>query len=112
MRLQAAFGIVGAIAGTAMAAACEPAAPPAVVEDRLPPSPITLRALADGTIALDGVTVSREDLPRRFAEIAAMDPQPEVRIEPEAGAPYDAVAHAMAAAQRAGVMRMGVIGGT
>lgn len=112
MRLQASIGILGVIACIAIAGACQPAAPPDVVENRVTPSAITLRALADGTIALDGVTVSREDLPQRLAEIAAMNPQPQVLIEPEIGAPYGELANAMAALQRAGLVRMGVIGGT
>jgi biopolymer transport protein ExbD len=38
--------------------------------------------------------------------------QPEIHIEPDREAQYGVVAHVMASAQRNGLKKMGVIGGT
>ncbi len=62
---------------------------------------------------VDGMAISREDLDVRFAAIAAMEPQPQVMISPDAGARFEDIAFVMTVAQRTGVVRkFGVIGGT
>ncbi len=39
-----------------------------------------------------------------------MDPQPELHIRPDSAAKYDVVAAVLAAAQRLGVTKLGIIG--
>ena len=56
--------------------------------------------------------VSRAVLEERFKVEAQRDVQPEIHIEPDRDAQYGVVAHVMAAAQRNGLKKMGVIGGT
>ena len=46
------------------------------------------------------------------ADIDRDTPQPEIHIEPDREAQYGVVAHVMASAQRNGLKKMGVIGGT
>jgi biopolymer transport protein ExbD len=77
------------------------------------PTPIMVQVNPDGGILVDGTAISREDLEVRFAAIAAMEPQPQVMISPDAGARFEDIAFVMTAAQRTGVVRkFGVIGGT
>ncbi len=110
--MQSALKILLAAALVAIAMACQPEVSSPVVAQPEAPSSVAVRILGDGTIAINDAAVSRDDLHGQLAILAAMNPQPEVHIEPEAGAPYGAVADAMAALQRAGLRRWGVIGGT
>jgi biopolymer transport protein ExbD len=59
-----------------------------------------------------GEDVTRNELDRRLKIEAARGVQPEIHIEPDRDAQYGVVAHVMAAAQRNGLKKMGVIGGT
>ena len=45
-----------------------------------------------------------------FKNAAAKEPQPEVHIRPDKAAKYDVVASVLAAAQRNGVTKMGIVG--
>jgi biopolymer transport protein ExbD len=80
---------------------CEPPAPQ--------PAPVTVSVDYAGAISWNGVTVSRADLQRRLAIEARHDLQPEFHIQPDSDAQYGVVAHVMAAAQREGIKRMGVV---
>ena len=53
---------------------------------------------------------SRADLEERLRTIATVDPQPELHIRPDKRAKYDVVAAVLAAAQRLGVTKLGIIG--
>lgn len=77
-----------------------------------PPVPPVIVTITDAAITLDGEVVARDDLAERFEAIAKRDPQPEVHFRTERGASYQIVAPVMASAQRAGIKRTGVIGGT
>ncbi len=66
----------------------------------------------DGRIAWNGVQVSRAELREHLAVEFRRTMQPEIHIEPHRRANYGVVAHVMAAAQREGLKKMGVIGGT
>lgn len=96
----AAVGLAGILL-----AACQQAPAPV-------PQAITITVKEDGTIVMDGEVVTREELQVRLNAIAARDPQPEIHIASEGMAKYGVIAHVMAAVQRAGLARMGVIGGT
>jgi biopolymer transport protein ExbD len=52
----------------------------------------------------------RADLEERLRAIATVDPQPELHIRPDKRAKYDVVAAVLAAAQRLGVTKLGIIG--
>ncbi|XAH21364.1 biopolymer transporter ExbD [Xylophilus sp. GW821-FHT01B05] len=81
-----------------------------------PPSdikPEVLRIDVDGrsTILWNGDAIA--DLPeveRRFEQVAAQAVQPEVHLRPDKHAQYKVVAGVMAAAQRVGLTKLGIVG--
>jgi len=83
-----------------------------------PPPPTTTEPIVhrvdidfDGTIFLDGETVpSHAALEAKFREYAAIPDQPEVHLRPNKLVPYKDVAAVMAAAQRLGVTKIGMVG--
>lgn len=76
------------------------------------PDPIRIMVDFDGSILWNGQVVGRNQLDRNLKEEAARAVQPEIHIEPHRLAKYGVVAHVMASAQRNGLTKMGVIGGT
>ena len=76
------------------------------------PDPNRIMVDFDGSILWNGVMVNRNQLDRNLKTEAAQAVQPEIHIEPHRLAKYGVVAHVMAAAQRNGLTKMGVIGGT
>jgi len=76
------------------------------------PEPIRIIINYNGVINWGSEEVSRAVLEERFKVEATRDVQPEIHIEPDRDAQYGVVAHVMAAAQRNGLKKMGVIGGT
>jgi biopolymer transport protein ExbD len=76
------------------------------------PEPIRIIINYNGVINWGSEEVSRAVLEERFKVEAQRDVQPEIHIEPDRDAQYGVVAHVMAAAQRNGLKKMGVIGGT
>lgn len=75
------------------------------------PEPVRIRVDFDGSIMWNGEVVSRAGLDQRLSVEAKRAMQPELHIEPHRLAKYGVVAHVMAAAQRLGMTRMGIIGG-
>ncbi len=67
----------------------------------------TVAVHADGRLALDGESVTLDELTRRLAESIA-GPQQSVVILGDAGCPFQHVAAAMAACKAAGVSELGV----
>lgn len=66
---------------------------------------------ADGTINWNGAPVQgRPALEAKFAQVAAQTDQDEIRLRPDRKTPYKAVAEVLAAAQRKGATRIGLIG--
>lgn len=66
----------------------------------------------DGTILIDGVVVpGMGALEAKFREYASLADQPNVLLRPNKLVPYKNVAAVMAAAQRLGVTKIGLIGG-
>lgn len=76
------------------------------------PDPVRIMIGFDGSISWMGTTVSRAELDRNLKTEAGRAVQPEIHIEPDREAQYGVVAHVMASAQRNGLKKMGVIGGT
>ena len=76
------------------------------------PEPIRIIINYNGVINWGSEEVSRAVLEERFKIEAARDVQPEIHIDPDRDAQYGVVAPVMAAAQRNGLKKMGVIGGT
>lgn len=76
------------------------------------PDPIRIMVDFDGSILWNGQVVGRNQLDANLKIEAARAVQPEIHIEPHRLAKYGVVAHVMASAQRNGLTKMGVIGGT
>jgi biopolymer transport protein ExbD len=76
-----------------------------------PPRPEAIRVTieGDGLILWNGEAVNRAALRARLAAEAKRSEQAELHIEVSRYAKYGAVAHVMAAAQREGVTRMGIV---
>lgn len=84
--------------------------PACVIEtDTEPPPPIRIAIDFDGGIYWDGELVAVAELDRHFAAAAREPDQREVHIQPHRLAKYGVVAHVMAAAQREGMKRLGMI---
>lgn len=54
--------------------------------------------------------VDRTELQAKMAASAALDVQPEIHLRPNKLAKYEVVAYVMAASQRAGLVKMGILG--
>ncbi len=76
------------------------------------PDPIRIAVDFDGRIKWNDVEILRDELRRRFAAESRRDIPAEVHIQPHRLAQYGVVAHVMASAQREGLKKMGVVGGT
>jgi biopolymer transport protein ExbD len=86
----------------AMPAGAPPTAPPVVV---------TVDIDFDGTVIWNGDTLpDRAALEARLRAVAAQRDQPEVHVRPNKLVEYKSVAMVLAAAQRLGVTRLGMVG--
>jgi biopolymer transport protein ExbD len=82
--------------------------PPPMTEK---PQVITVDVDFDGTVYWDGEIVdNKEALEARLRDAAAQPVQPEVHLRPNKLAEYKDVAAVMAAAQRLGVSKLGLVG--
>ena len=73
--------------------------------------PETIRLSVDehGTYFINEAVVSDADLPVQLKAAAAHEPQPELHIRGDKNVKYERVAQAMAAAQQAGLRKIGFI---
>lgn len=76
------------------------------------PEPIRIFVDFDGSIFWNGRVVDDPTLQSELATESARPMQPEIHIEPHRLAKYGVVAHVMASAQRLGLTKLGVLGGT
>ncbi len=83
-----------------------PPPPPSEIE------PIRIQIEQSGIIMWMGEVVTRTELNRRLEIEGQRANQAEIHIEPNRRAKYGSIAHVMAAVQRNGLKKMGVIGGT
>ena len=73
------------------------------------PETVRLSVDAQGRYHWNQELLSDEALQARLAAAATRTPQPELHIHGDQAVPYGRVAQAMAAAQRAGIRRMGFV---
>jgi biopolymer transport protein ExbD len=81
------------------------ATPPTVV-----PETVELGVDFDGTVTWNGMTVDRSTMDSYFADAARKNPQPEIHVNANRLAKYDAVAKVLADAQRLGATHIGFTG--
>jgi biopolymer transport protein ExbD len=79
--------------------------PPTVI-----PESVDLGVDFDGTVTWNGTAVDRSTMDSYFEDAARKDPQPEIHINPNRLAKYDAVAKVLADAQRLGATHIGFTG--
>ena len=84
----------------------QPNQPPPTVT----PVSVDLGVDFDGTITWNGDAVDRATLDSYLANAAGTNPQPEIHINPNRLAKYDAVAEVLADAQRLGATHIGFTG--
>ena len=76
-----------------------------------PPVVVTIDIDFDGTVLWNGETIaSPQALESRLVQAAAQTDQPEVHLRPNKLVAYKNVAAVMAAAQRLGVTKLGIVG--
>jgi biopolymer transport protein ExbD len=81
--------------------------PPAAVQPRV----VTVDIDFDGTILWNGVVVpDRASLDAQLSAVAAEATQPELHVRPDRLTDYKYVAEVLAAAQRLGVRKIGIVG--
>ena len=73
------------------------------------PANVVLSVNAEGTYFLDGAQIKDEELAPRLKSAAAQNPQPDLHIRGDKAVRYERVAQAMAAAQQAGLRKIGFI---
>lgn len=78
---------------------------PAIVK----PQSITISITANGEMYWDKTVVDETALDLRLKNMARQNPQPEIRIHGDRKAQYEEVIKAMAAAQRAGILKLGFV---
>jgi biopolymer transport protein ExbD len=76
---------------------------------KVKPETILLSVDADGRYFLNETRVTEEDLAPRLKIAAAQNPQPDLHIRGDKSVRYERVARAMAAAQQAGLHKIGFI---
>ena len=77
--------------------------------ENIKPETIRLSVDASGAYFWNDAPVSDAELNLQLAAAAARTPQPELHIRADKAVRYERVAHAMAAAQRSGVHKIGFI---
>ena len=75
-----------------------------------PPVVVQLDVDFDGTVLWNGEQVDLPTLDAKFRNAAALPVQPEFHLRPNKLVTYKHVAHVMAAAQRLGITKIGLIG--
>ena len=73
------------------------------------PANVVLSVNAEGAYFLDGTQIKDEELTPRLKSAAAQNPQPDLHIRGDKAVRYERVAQAMAAAQQAGLRKIGFI---
>ncbi len=70
---------------------------------------VTIEIASDGTVWIDARAVNSEQLRARLSEFGAVDPQPALRLQVDRASRHQALAEVLAAAQAAGLTRLGFI---
>ncbi|PVY55145.1 MULTISPECIES: biopolymer transporter ExbD [unclassified Simplicispira] len=77
--------------------------------EELKPETVRLSVAADGTYYWNGQTIDDAELATRLQAEGAREPQPDLHIRGDREVRYERVAQALAAAQRAGVRKIGFV---
>ncbi|MBK1680959.1 ExbD/TolR family protein [Rhodocyclus tenuis] len=77
--------------------------------NRTPPKTVMISVDAQGRTHWGDEAVSTSELDARLLAAAAQNPQPELHIRGDRKAEYESVLQVMAAAQRAGVLKLGFV---
>ena len=77
--------------------------------DKTPPENLQLSVDAQGQFFLGKQAIAADALQQRLHEQAAREPQPQLYIRGDKKVPYEHVAQAMTAAQRAGLRQIGFV---
>ena len=78
-------------------------------KEQLKPETVLLTVQADGSYVLGEEKIADEQLTLRLQAEAAKTPQPDLHLRGDRDVRYERVAQAMAAAQRAGVRKIGFV---
>jgi len=78
-------------------------------ENVVKPKTVTISITANGEVYWDKTVVDETALAERLKALSQQDPQPEIQIHGDRKAEYDHVIKAMAAAQRAGIQKLGFV---
>ena len=73
------------------------------------PETVDLSITTDGALYWNEQKLDKAAFEQRLAEVAAKQPQPELHIRADRKVEYEHVAQAMAAAQRAGIQKLGFV---
>jgi biopolymer transport protein ExbD len=85
--------------------------PPSNTKPPVEPEIVKLDIDETGRVFWNGVAVAdRNELQAKMAAAAAQPTQPEIHLRPNKLAKYEVVAYVMAASQRAGLVKMGILG--
>lgn len=74
------------------------------------PDKNTITISADSAIAWNGTAVSQGELTNLLAQTGRMVPEPELRFQPDAQAPYDTAARVLNLVKASGVSAFGFVG--
>jgi len=77
--------------------------------EQVKPETLRLSVAADGSYYWNGQTIADAELASRLQDEAAKEPQPDLHIRGDKEVRYERVAQAMAAAQRAGLRKIGFV---
>lgn len=77
--------------------------------NRIEPETVNIAVTADGLIHWNDTLVDTDALDTRLREAALRQPQPEIHIRGDRTVDYEHVIKAMAAAQRAGILKLGFV---
>jgi biopolymer transport protein ExbD len=77
--------------------------------NREKPETVTLSIDGSGSVFWNDSAITRDELDARLAEVARQTPQPELHLRADQLTQYQKLAEVMAAAQNAGVAKMGFI---
>ncbi|MGV8804200.1 MAG: ExbD/TolR family protein [Polaromonas sp.] len=78
-------------------------------QERVKPETLRLSVNAEGDYFIDDAKIADADLAPRLQAAAAQNPQPDLHIRGDKAVRYERVAQAMAAAQQAGLHKIGFI---
>jgi biopolymer transport protein ExbD len=83
---------------------------PVVVAPPKPPEVIRVDVDFDGRVSWNGEAVDTSTMEARLRAVAAAPNQPEIHLRPDKLAAYRHVAMVLAASQRLGVVKIGIVG--